>query len=120
MQETHYEGKSAAAERCTPIELQIGALTIDCRHFIARVAGHPVPLTRLEFDLLRYLVAHSDRVVSNAELLDCIVGGVHQPGSSLLRVHICHLRRKLGSARNSVKTVRGRGFWFDGRFANPV
>ena len=84
MGETYHVGKNAA-ERRAVTELHIGVLKIDSNHFTVHVDGHPVPLTRLEFDLLRYLVTNSDRVVGIVELMDCIVGGVHEPGSSLLR-----------------------------------
>ncbi len=35
------------------------------------------------------------------------------PESTALRVHLAHVRRKLGRAGASIVTVRGRGLLFD-------
>lgn len=118
MRDARLWGKDAPA-RSAETDLRIGLLTIDCSHFTVLVEGRAMPLTRLEFDLLRYLVANADRVVDSIELMATVVGGVHQAGSSLVRVHICRLRTKLGRVRNSIQTVRGRGFWFDARYTRP-
>jgi len=75
--------------------------------------GRHVPLTRMEFDLLVYLMRHASRVVPHRELMEQVVRGSHQNDSSLLRVHLTHLRRKLGTKR-AIETVRGRGFRFRG------
>jgi DNA-binding response OmpR family regulator len=69
-------------------------------------------LTRLEFDILAYLMEHADRVVSHEELVREVIGGVYHRESSLIRVHVAHLRRKLGPSATALETVRGRGLRF--------
>ena len=66
-------------------------------------------MTRSEQKLLEYLRARMGRLVSGRELLDNVFQGPHAPDTSLVRVHVSHLRRNLGS-RAALKTIRGRGY----------
>jgi len=90
--------------------LVIGPIELDCDRYTVQVEGRPVELTRMEFDLLEYLARHSNRVVSHAELLAEVAGRIAGESGSLIRVHVAHLRRKLGFASTLIQTVRGRGF----------
>lgn len=86
------------------------SLELDMRRFEAYVDGRAIDLTKLEFDILAYLASHAPAVVSHEELVSCVARGVYSPGDSSVRVHISHLRRKLGPAGAIIHTVRGRGF----------
>ncbi len=59
------------------------------------VRGKPVRLTPKEFDLLRYLVAHSGRPVPHRELLQAVWGPDYGDQTDYLRVFITHLRKKI-------------------------
>ena len=72
--------------------IQGGPVRIDCELFVASIEGVVLPLTRLEFDILHYLIGHRHRVVAQSEIVRVVVGGSLQPDSSLVRVHIAHLR----------------------------
>jgi DNA-binding winged helix-turn-helix (wHTH) protein len=87
------------------------SLSINTQSFETFMDGLLVPLTRMQFDLLLYLVRHSDRVVSQQELIERVLGATYRADSSVIRVHIAHVRRKLGE-RDTIETVRGRGFRF--------
>ena len=75
--------------------------------------GVPVSLTFMEFSLLRYLVENQSRPIKREELqrvlesLDC-------PGAAFrsIDVYVGRVRRKLGSARHAIATVRGGGYQF--------
>jgi DNA-binding response OmpR family regulator len=90
-------------------KLYAGPITLDLDRYAVHVYGHAVDLTRVEFNLLEFLVRHSDRVVSHADLLQRVLGRTGGDGGSLIRVHVAHLRRKLGAASVAIQTVRGRG-----------
>lgn len=90
--------------------LCMGPVSIDCDNFSASVNGRSLSLTRLEFDILAYLIRNPVRVISKEELLRRVVRTFVSAESSLIRVHISHLRRKLGPQANIIETVRGRGF----------
>ncbi|MDQ0210564.1 transcriptional regulator [Arthrobacter sp. SRS-W-1-2016] len=75
--------------------------------------GVPVSFTAMEHSLLRYLVENLSRAIPREELqrflesLDC-------PGAAFrsIDVYVGRVRRKLGSARHVIATVRGGGYQF--------
>jgi two-component system OmpR family response regulator len=71
--------------------------------------GEPVPLTRLEFDLLLYLAERPRRVFSRAQLLSG-VWGYERAGERTVDVHVRRLRLKLGASVPAVTTVYGVGY----------
>ncbi|MBB4909625.1 winged helix-turn-helix domain-containing protein [Actinophytocola algeriensis] len=76
--------------------------------------GRPIPLTRLEFDLLLYLTQRPKRVLPRRTLM-AEVWGIDEPlNSRTVDVHIRRLRDKLGPDRPRITTVRGVGYRFDG------
>jgi hypothetical protein len=74
------------------------------------VDGRPVPLTPLEFGLLRHLDGREGRTVSRAELLRDVWGTDYVGGSNVVDVTVRSLRAKLGSPSDVVETVRGSGY----------
>jgi DNA-binding response OmpR family regulator len=93
--------------------IRVGQLIVDRDRFAVTLAGQKLSVTRVEFDILEYLMQNANRVVSDAELSQHIIHSPHRPESSLLRVHMWRLRRKLGTASQALMTVRGRGHRFD-------
>ena len=93
---------------------QVGALEVDTDQLEARYAGHPVALTRLEFELLAHLAETPSRIWAKAELLRA-VWGFENPTETRTRTvdaHACRLRRKLDAAgaRHMVVNRRGVGY----------
>ena len=80
----------ARAERLAlgPVEVDF-----DTRHVIAR--GQNTRLTPKEFDLLRYLVAHANKVLSHRELLQAVWGPDYGDQVDYLRVFVNQLRKKI-------------------------
>jgi len=74
----------------------------------------PVPLNAQEYRLLRYLVSHSDRIISREQLLDEVWGYDTETTSRTVDVHVAKIRRILGDSDNPkhLLTVRGRGYKF--------
>ena len=73
------------------------------------VGGDPLPLTRLEFDLLTHLVAHPRRVFTRLQLLNAVWGYEHT-GLRTVDVHVRRLRGKVGVDVPLVTTVYGVGY----------
>ncbi|MGC4806338.1 winged helix-turn-helix domain-containing protein [Micromonospora sp. DT233] len=71
--------------------------------------GEPLPLTRLEFDLLLHLVAHPHRVFTRLQLLNAVWGYEHA-GVRTVDVHVRRLRGKVGMDVPLVTTVYGVGY----------
>ncbi|MFY1670847.1 winged helix-turn-helix domain-containing protein [Plantactinospora sp. WMMB334] len=72
------------------------------------LGGEPLPLTRLEYDLLTHLVAHPRRVFTRLQLLTAVWGYEHT-GVRTVDVHIRRLRGKVGDVP-LITTVYGVGY----------
>ncbi|MCW2603609.1 MAG: DNA-binding response regulator [Pseudonocardiales bacterium] len=86
------------------------ALDAEARRVI--VAGAPVTLTRIEFDLLDAVSENPRRVLSRSQLRDRVWGGDWLADDHAVDVHMSNLRRKLRAAGGGdvVATVRGVGY----------
>lgn len=72
------------------------------------VEGKPVELTGGEFSILLALVEANGGVLSRADLAKLIPD--FAGGDRIIDVHIASVRKKLGNARNFIKTVHGQGY----------
>ena len=88
--------------------LRAGELTLDVGRMQANVGHGPIPLTRLEFLLLRELMEHAGHSVPKDQLLASIWGYNFDPGSNVVDVCVRRLRSKLGF--ELIRTVRGAGY----------
>ncbi|MEV6007708.1 response regulator transcription factor [Streptomyces sp. NPDC051976] len=94
-----------------PGPVTVGSLHIDPGARTAYLDGRELRLTRREFDLLAYLAAHADLVISKRTLLT-EVWREQYVEEQTIDVHVSTLRRKLGEAASSpryLQTVRGVG-----------
>ncbi|NUU01040.1 phosphate regulon transcriptional regulator PhoB [Herbaspirillum robiniae] len=90
--------------------LKYGDISIDVERRQVSLANRPVALDQAEFKLLRYLVAHPDRIFSRAQLLDKVWGDHTFIEERTVDVHIMRLRKSLGDLSHYVQTVRGVGY----------
>jgi DNA-binding response OmpR family regulator len=88
--------------------IRAGSLTLDVARLVADIGHGPVPLTRLEFLLLRELAEHRGESVAKGRLLASVWGYDFDPGSNVVDVCVRRLRSKLGFGL--IKTVRGEGY----------
>ena len=88
-------------------------LELDTGTYQATIAGKPIDLTYMEYELLRYLVENMNRVWSREQLLSRVWGYDYFGGSRTVDVHVRRLRAKLGEERASwITTVRSVGYRF--------
>jgi two-component system, OmpR family, response regulator len=88
--------------------IRAGDVTLDVGRLVADIGNGPVPLTRLEFLLLRELAEHVGQSVPKGQLLATVWGYDFDPGSNVVDVCVRRLRSKLGF--DLIKTVRGEGY----------
>lgn len=70
-------------------------------------------LTRLEFDLLYFLVSNSGRICTRDEILDAVWGTRFQYNTGTIDVHLNSIRRKLKfEVSYPVETFRGVGLCY--------
>jgi DNA-binding response OmpR family regulator len=92
--------------------LDVGPLSLDLAKRVARLDGAALDLTRKEFDLLAYLAARPDQVVSRQELIEEVWRQPYRGAEQTVDVHVSWLRRKLGETAAEprlLRVVRGVG-----------
>lgn len=72
-----------------------GRIDVDLEKRLVLVAGEEVHLTPIEFKLLRTLIRHAGRVITQRQLLAEVWGPNHTEQAQYLRVYMAQLRRKL-------------------------
>ncbi|MBA6435299.1 MULTISPECIES: winged helix-turn-helix domain-containing protein [Streptomyces] len=86
-------------------------IRIDPDQRTAEIAGRPLDLTYLEFELLSHLVAHPHRVHTRDQLVTTVWGYGHVGDGRTVDVHVARLRRKMGPEhRGTIVTVRRVGY----------
>jgi len=106
-----------ASGPANPVILSFGEVTVDLDRRRIERAEAEVELTRLEFDLLAFLVGHPNRVVSRDELLQNVWdSSAEWQDPATVTVHVRRLRQKLEhdpSQPEHILTVYGVGYRFE-------
>ncbi|MBI4297669.1 MAG: response regulator transcription factor [Chloroflexi bacterium] len=92
-----------------------GKLYIDFSRREVMVENQQVKLTPTEYQLLYHLVKNAGRVMTHRTLLGRVWGREYVDETNYLKVHIQHLRQKLGddpSDPTLILTERGAGYKF--------
>lgn len=78
-----------------PPALTVGPLHIDFARRLVSLADEPVHLTPIEYELLKYMARHPNRVLTHRHLLTKLWGAEYAEDTHTLRVHIANLRNKI-------------------------
>ena len=90
-------------------------LYVDFDTYEVKVQGQDVKLTFTEFEILKFLVTNPRRVISHSQLGWQIWGEDGECSRNVLKVHIQHLRQKLGESASDphyIVNERGLGYKF--------
>ncbi|WP_374026428.1 response regulator transcription factor [Mycobacterium sp. HNNTM2301] len=92
-------------------QLVVGDLVLDeDSHEVTR-GGEPISLTSTEFELLRFMMRNSKRVLSKAQILDRVWSYDFGGRSNIVELYISYLRKKIDSGREPmIHTLRGAGY----------
>ena len=108
----------ALGRRATPMAPPVltgpGGLSLDPAKRIATRDGAPLELTRKEFGVLEELMRAGGAVVSSEELLERVWDENADPATTIVRVTVMTLRKKVGDPQ-VIDTVVGVGY----RLAEP-
>jgi hypothetical protein len=77
-------------------------IVLDDRTYTARINGRPVAFTYTEFELLRYLLRHPDRVLTRTRLLTDVWGYDYIGTSRTVDSHISRIRTNSASSAHSA------------------
>ena len=79
------------------------------RHSVS-LRGEEIALTYKEHELLKYLIINKGNVLTRDQIMAKVWGMDYEGESRTVDMHIKTLRQKLGSAGESIKTVRNVGY----------
>ena len=94
--------------------LHMAGIELDQASHRVRIAGKPVRLTPMEYQLLQFFMLNPNRVYSRARLLDRVWGNSIDIEERTVDVHIRRLRMTLEASGHDhlVQTIRGTGYRF--------
>ena len=103
-----------AAPAPVPEMLTAGPVTLDLDSWQAKVRGETVPLTRKEFDTLKYLMEHAGKAVTRDQLMNEVWGYDYIGDSNIVDVYIRYLRHKIDDTYQikTIHTIRSVGYLF--------
>ena len=88
-------------------------LALNLETYQAVIAGRPLDLTYMEYELLKHLAQHPGRVFTRETLLSQVWGYEYYGGARTVDVHVRRLRAKLGEEHAGlITTVRSVGYRF--------
>jgi hypothetical protein len=107
------ETDDGGATHLPPSAGHVSRVAVDLARSEVLLDGERVPLTGVEFKLLRYLVEHCSRTVDREELR-LFLESFDSPGAATrsIDVYVGRVRRKLLGGRHAIATVRGGGYRF--------
>ena len=102
----------AVLRRCAPKQdiLQVGGLVLDVQGRTVTADGARISLTYKEFELLRLLMGHPNRVYTRDQLYEAVWGMDFVVETRTVDMHIRTLRQKLGACGQWIETVRNVGY----------
>ena len=96
-----------------PELIEYAALLLNLETYQASIAGRPLDLTFMEYELLKFLAQNPGKVFTRETLLSRVWGYEYYGGARTVDVHIRRLRAKLGEEHAGlIGTVRSVGYRF--------
>jgi DNA-binding winged helix-turn-helix (wHTH) protein len=101
---------SARTERAPRVAEPVAQLgvVLDEATATVRIRDRVVELTRTQFSIFSYLFASAGHWVTASELIHEVLGTHHLPDTSLIRVHVHAIRRRLGPEAEALESDRRR------------
>lgn len=93
-------------------EIRIEGLVIDPKTRIVSYNSREIKLSAKEFDILEYIASRSPEIVSSEDIAEHVYDEFFDPFSSVLRVHISNLKKKLKIAakKELLINIKGKGY----------
>jgi DNA-binding response OmpR family regulator len=93
--------------------VEYGDLTLNLETYQAHIAGRPLDMTYMEYELLKFLAQNPGKVFTREILLSRVWGYEYYGGARTVDVHVRRLRAKLGEEHAGlIQTVRSVGYRF--------
>ena len=95
-----------------PTQFILGDLSLDIDKREIKCGEEKIELQPLEFDLLKYLLRNSNRVLSKTMIMEHVWGYNFDPETNVVEARVCKLRDKIKKVSNTefIHTIRGVGY----------
>jgi DNA-binding response OmpR family regulator len=105
-------GESPAGPSASPTVLPVGPLELDLLDRAAKRGDRQIDLRPREFQLLKYMMERSDKLLTRGTLFKDVRHYKFAPETNLVDVHMGRLRRKVDGPNEPpmIGSVRGAGF----------
>lgn len=91
--------------------LTLGGLSFDLESRIVYACGAELSLTRIEYQLLQYLVESANKVLSRERIISRVWQSQSDPMTNVVDVYISRLRQKIPKETLiDIETLRGNGY----------
>ena len=90
--------------------LRAGSVVLDPNSCTVSVDNQQIDIGNAEYKLLKFMMAHRERVFSRAQLLDKVWGDHAVIEERTVDVHVLRLRKALRGAEGLIRTVRSVGY----------
>jgi len=111
-----YARPESTAVSATPEHVRVGRCRLDLQgHRLLGPANEEVPITAMEFELLKVFVEHPGKALSRDRLLTLTQNKEWDPFDRSIDIRVARLRRKLEAGTDDsgvIRTVRGVGYMF--------
>ena len=98
------------------LRVSIGRCFLDLKsRTLCDAKGREIPITSMEFDLLKALIEHPNQVLSRDQLLTMTRNREWEPFDRSIDIRITRLRRKIESDPDTprlIRTIRGAGYMY--------
>jgi DNA-binding response OmpR family regulator len=108
--------ESKSEKKPSSIKVSVGRCLLDLKsRTLSDAKGREVPITAMEFELLKALIEHPNQVLSRDRLLTLTRNREWEPFDRSIDIRITRLRRKVEedpAHPRAIRTVRGAGYMF--------
>ena len=87
-----------------------GAVLLDPVSCTVKIDGQKIDIGHAEYKLLKFFLAHPERVYSRSQLLDKVWGDHAVIEERTVDVHVLRLRKALKESESLIRTVRSVGY----------
>ncbi len=94
--------------------LSCGGITLDKNAHQVTIDGSPVELSYKEFELLTYFMENRGVALSREKILNHVWNYDYFGDARTIDTHVKKLRSKMGDKGDSIKTIWGMGYKFEG------
>ncbi len=102
--------KTAPVREQSTKSLRLNRFVLDAKNYTVVTDATGVQLSKKEFEVLYFLAANPNRIISRRELIAKVWGETTFISERTIDVHIRQIRKKIGNLADCIETLKGIGY----------